>query len=124
MKICITSKEASLESELDPKFGRCAYFIFVETNKLGFEAFSNTNADESQGAGIQSVQFISEHGPDVILTGNIGPNVYDTLSAAGIKIITGVSGIVKDAINKYENGELKSVDNFTINSHFEIKLQH
>lgn len=55
---------------------------------------------------------------------NVGPNAFDTLNAAGIKIITGVSGIIKEVIVKYKNGEFKSVDNPTVDSHSGIKQQH
>lgn len=121
MKICITAKEASLDSEVDPRFGRCSYFIFVEIGKLGFEISANNNSNESGGAGIQSGQLISEKGAEVVITGNVGPNAYDTLNAAGIKIITGASGIVKDVITRYKKGELKPVEKPTVASHFGMK---
>lgn len=121
MKICITSKEASLNSEMDPRFGRCVYFIFVETTKSGFEAFANKYTDEAGGSGIQSGQFVCEQGAEVVITGSMGPNAYNTLNAAGIKIITGVSGIIKDVLFKYKSGELKPVENLTVSSHSGIK---
>ena len=109
MKICITSISPSLESKVDPKFGRCGYFIFTDTEKLGFESIENSHAVEGGGAGIKSGQLVSDHKVEVILTGNVGPNAYDTLKAAGIKIITGVSGTVKEVISKYKNGELSKM---------------
>jgi len=121
MKICITSIGDSLESQVDPKFGRCTYFIFVETDNMDFEVVANKHANEAGGAGIQSGQLISKYGAEVVLTGNVGPNAFQTLNAAGVKIITGVSGIVKDVINKFKNGELKPVDNATVDSHFGMK---
>ena len=121
MKICITSKGTSLDSEVDPRFGRCAYFIILDIESMEYETIENSNAQTSGGAGIQSGQLISEKNVEAVLTGNVGPNAYDTLSAAGIKIITGVSGIIKDAIEKYKNGEFKSMDKASVDSHFGIK---
>jgi predicted Fe-Mo cluster-binding NifX family protein len=121
MKICITSKGTSLDSEVDPRFGRCAYFIILDIESMKHEIIENSNAQTSGGAGIQSGQLVSEKNVEAVLTGNVGPNAYDTLSAAKIKIITGVSGIIKDAIEKYKNGEFNTVDNPTVDSHFGMK---
>jgi predicted Fe-Mo cluster-binding NifX family protein len=121
MKICITSKGTSLDSEVDPRFGRCAYFIILDIESMEYETIENSNAQTSGGAGIQSGQLISEKNVEAVLTGNVGPNAYDTLSAAKIKIITGVSGIIKDAIEKYKKEEFKSVDKASVDSHFGMK---
>jgi len=116
MKICITSYEATLDSQVDPKFGRCAYFIIVDTESLGFEAVKNDAA--SGGAGIQAGQLVSEKNVEAVLTGNVGPNAFQVLNAAGIKIITGVSGEVSDAVVEYKQNTLKPIDKATIDSHF------
>ena len=121
MKICITSKGQNLESEVDPRFGRCAYFIIVDTETLDFESRNNMNASASGGAGIQSGQIMSESNVKALLTGNVGPNAFQTLKAAGIDIITGVSGKVMDAITKYKKDEYKSVNSATVESHFGMK---
>jgi len=42
-----------------------------------------------------------------VLTGKVGPNASQTLEAAGIDAVLDVSGSVKDAIERYKNGELK-----------------
>lgn len=121
MKICITSQGNTLESQVDPRFGRCAYFIIADPDTMDFEAIDNASAGSAGGAGIQSGQLISEKGVKVILTGNVGPNAFQTLNTAKIDIITGISGLVKDVINKYKNGELKSIGKSTVGSHFGMK---
>jgi predicted Fe-Mo cluster-binding NifX family protein len=121
MKIGIASMGNNLESQVDPKFGRCAYFIIADPDTMDFEAVNNMNIGASGGAGIRSGQLISEKGITTVLTGNVGPNAFQTLQAAGIEIITGVSGTVKDVIIKYKKSEYRSVDSATVDSHFGLK---
>jgi len=118
MKICITSQGDNLDSIVDPRFGRCKYFIIVDTESKEFEAINNPNINSGGGAGIQSGQLISERKASFVLTGNVGPNAYQTLSAAGVKIITGVSGKVGEAVERYKKGEFKSIDGPSVDSHF------
>ncbi len=117
-KICITSRGETLQSEVDPRFGRCACFIVADTESGEFEAIRNPNIDSSGGAGIQSGQLISEKEVHVVLTGNVGPNAYQTLNAAGVSVITGVSGTIQEVIEKYKKGELKATDGPSVDSHF------
>ncbi|MBN2534423.1 MAG: NifB/NifX family molybdenum-iron cluster-binding protein [Spirochaetales bacterium] len=121
MKICITSQGNDLESLVDPRFGRCAYFIIADPETMDFEAIDNKNAGSAGGAGIQSGQLVSEKGVKVVLTGNVGPNAFQTLNAAKIEVITGVSGTVKDAIMKYKNGEIQPISGPSVGSHFGMK---
>lgn len=121
MKICITSNGNTLESQVDPRFGRCAYFIIADPDTMAFEAIDNMNSGASGGAGTRSGQLISGKGVKTVLTGNVGPNAFQTLQAAGIEIMTGVSGIVKDVITKYKQGEYKSVGSATVDSHSGLK---
>ena len=118
MKICVTSQGNALDSGVDPRFGRCQYFIIVDTETLKFEAVKNPNIDTTGGAGIQSGQLMAGKGVKAVLTGNIGPNAFQTLQAAGIDVITGISGKVKDAIKKYTKSEFKPTQGPSVNSKF------
>jgi len=106
MKICVTSQGDSLESEIDPRFGRCAYFMVVDTDTMEFEAIVNGSAGASGGAGIQAAQTVANLGVEVVLTGNVGPNAFSTLSAAGIDPIVGASGTVRQTVEKFKSGEM------------------
>src|SRR3972149_6658362 len=119
MKICITSTGPGLDSEMDPRFGRCQYFIIMDPDALAFEAAENPNLGAAGGAGIQSTQFISNKGVEAVITGQVGPNAFTTLQAAGIKILTGASGTVKEVVEKYKKGQLSSSPQGpTVQAHF------
>ncbi|MFH1459414.1 MAG: NifB/NifX family molybdenum-iron cluster-binding protein [Candidatus Omnitrophota bacterium] len=118
MKICITSQGDNLESQVDPHFGRCQYFIIVNPDTLEFEAIKNPNIDSSGGAGIQSGQLISEKLAEIVITGNVGPNAFNTLKAGGIRVITGASGKIKEIIEQYKNNKFKTIDKPNVTSHF------
>ncbi|MBN2294537.1 MAG: NifB/NifX family molybdenum-iron cluster-binding protein, partial [Pirellulales bacterium] len=118
MKIAITATGADLEARVDPRFGRCPFFLIVETEDLSFEAIDNGNAALGSGAGIQSAQLIAEKGVTHVLTGNCGPNAHQTLSAAGIGVIVGCSGTVRDVIGQYSTGQFHAASEPNVASHF------
>ena len=118
MKIAITATGPNLDADVDPRFGRCQYFILVDPETLAFEAVENSNAAASGGAGISTGQMITDKGVTAVLTGNCGPNAYQVLSAAGIKVITGVSGKIREAIDKYKSGAFTSSQQANVADHF------
>jgi len=117
MKVGVSSTGENLDADIDQRFGRCKYFIIVDIESMDFEVISNENAMASGGAGIQAAQAIAKKGPEVIITGNVGPNAFQTLSAAGIKVFTGASGTIKESIEKYKKGELKETVTSNVGSH-------
>ncbi|MFH1902923.1 MAG: NifB/NifX family molybdenum-iron cluster-binding protein [Candidatus Omnitrophota bacterium] len=117
-KICVTSEGNNLDSKVDPRFGRCRYFIIVDTDTLEFEVIPNSNVEAAGGAGIQSAQVVAEKQVKAVLTGNVGPNAFQVLQAAGINIITGVSGTIKEAVEKYKKGEFTPTQKSTVGPKF------
>ena len=118
MKIAITAMGKGLDAEVDPRFGRCQYFIIFDTETGAFEALDNASVSLGGGAGIQSAQTIVEKDAEAVLTGNVGPNAFRTLSAAGISIYAGASGKVSDAIAQFKSGTLKSFSAPSVASHY------
>ena len=117
-KICITSEGKTLDSNVDPRFGRCQFFLFVDTNTMEFEADENPSIQAMGGAGVQSAQLVSSKGVKAVITGNVGPNAFQTLNAAGLEIFIGASGTVKKAIEDYKNGKLQAASNPSVGSKF------
>ncbi|MFC1958890.1 NifB/NifX family molybdenum-iron cluster-binding protein [Chloroflexota bacterium] len=118
MKIAISATAASLDADIDPRFGRCQYFIIADPDTMEFEALENSSAMAGGGAGISTAQMIAGKGVEAVLTGNCGPNAYQGLSAAGIKVITGVSGNVRDAVQIYKSGNLEGSTQPNVPDHF------
>lgn len=106
MKVAISSTGPDLEAQIDMRFGRCRYFIIVDTESLEFEALDNANVAAAGGAGIRSAQLIADKGSEALISGNVGPNAFNVLSAAGIKVYSQASGSIKEALDKLKNGEL------------------
>ena len=118
MKICVSASSGSLDAAVDSRFGRCPYFTIVDSETMEFNAISNDSTNAAHGAGIQAAQTVVNMGAKVIITGNIGPNAFNVLSAAGIKLVTGVSGSIREAVEKYKSGQLKETGNPTVGGHF------
>lgn len=118
MKIAITASSPNLESNIDPRFGRCQYFIYVDPETLQFEVVDNNSDLAGGGAGISTAQAVAAKGVDAVLTGNCGPNAHQVLSAAGIKVITGVAGNVRAAIRDYTAGKYQISAQPSVSDHY------
>jgi predicted Fe-Mo cluster-binding NifX family protein len=118
VKIAITSTGKTLDSQVDSRFGRAAWFIIVNSDSMEFEAIANDNVNAAGGAGISSAKVVIDSGAETVLTGNCGPNAHRTLAAGGVKLYTGAAGTVKEAVEKFKSGELTAADGPNVGSHF------
>ena len=108
MKIAVSAKGTTLDSAIDPRFGRAARFVFVDTDTGDHEAIDNEqNLNAAQGAGIQAAQTASRHAAEYVITGHCGPKAFRALDAAGIKIVLVADGTVADAVEKLKAGEVE-----------------
>jgi predicted Fe-Mo cluster-binding NifX family protein len=118
MKIAISSSGKTLDSPLDPRFGRCSFFLIVDPADMRYEAFDNQSAAQSGGAGIQAAQFLVDKNVSTVITGHVGPNAVQTLATAGIEIFAEQQGTIEEVVEKYKRGGLKSTTQSTVDSHF------
>lgn len=106
MKIAVSANGPALESAASPVFGRCPYYLFVESETMAFEACPNPAMDVPGGAGIKAAQYISSQGAEVLITGNVGPNALQVLEPAGIKVYHFEGGCVRDALEAWQSGKI------------------
>lgn len=107
-KIAVTCEEPSLDSRVDPRFGRAAGFLIVDPETMNFEYIDNGASQVmAQGAGIQAAENVAKAGAKILLTGYVGPKAFKGLAAAGIKIGQNLDAMtVRQAIEKYNAGEV------------------
>ena len=118
MKIAVTSAGKTLDSQVDPRFGRAACFIVIDTETMDFSAIENSNIAAAGGAGISSAKAVIDTGVEAVLTGNCGPNAERTLSAGKVKLHTGVTGTVAEAVELFKSGKLTQADGPNVQPHF------
>ena len=119
MKIAITAKKPSLESDIDPRFGRAAYILIIDNETKAFEALDNSkNVNAFKGAGIQAATLISEKGAEILMTGYCGPKAFQILEAAGIKVAADMGGTVQDAISALQAGTISYTTSANAEAHW------
>jgi len=118
MKIAISSTGKDLDCQIDPRFGRCQYFIFLDPETMEFEVAENQGLAAMGGAGVQAAQLVVQKGVNALITGNLGPNAASALSASRIKVYLVPGGTVKEVTEAYKSGTLKEVSGATVPPHF------
>ncbi len=101
MKIAVSAQGPGLDAIINPRFGRCEYFVLVDTDTNQVESLPNENINATGGAGIQSATFIVSKGAQVLITGDVGPKALNVFEGSGVQIVTGQSGSVRQAVEGY-----------------------
>ncbi len=109
MKIALSTFKPELDGDIDPRFGRCQYFLIADTDRDDFETLENPHCGAGGGAGVATAQLVASKGAKAVITGSIGPNAFGVLSAAGIAMYAGVSGKVRDALHAFRAGNLQAL---------------
>lgn len=119
MKVAVTSRGETLESRVDPMFGRCSWFVVADTESGKYRAVSNEQSfNAAQGAGIQAAEQASRQGVEAVITGHCGPKAFRTLSAAGIKVFSGTDGTVAEVLELFKGGKLKEATGADVEGHW------
>jgi len=92
MKIAITSTGDSLNSTIDQRFGRCAFFAVYDTDSQSTEFIANPNKDGQGGVGPASVQLIASKNVTKVISGEFGTKVKPLFDNLNIQMV-----VVKDS---------------------------
>ncbi len=110
MRVAVTAKEPSLDAEVDPRFGRCSYFLIVETGDLTFEVEKNPNVLLESEAGTRSARLMAESSVDLVLMSNCGPRAHQTLSEKGIRVVLRCSRVVREVVKRFTKEQVAASD--------------
>ena len=123
MKIAISSTGKTLESEIDPRFGRCGYFLIVEIKDKKikeFKAIENTAKAQMGGAGVTAGEIVANEKVDAVITTNLGPRAISVFSQFKIKVYSG-KGKIQDVVQDFIKGKLKVLTHATDPQHIGSK---
>lgn len=118
MKIAISSTGDTLDSPVDPRFGRAARFIVYDTDAASFDVVNPGGGDAAQGAGLYTAQAVSRLGVEWVITGHCGPKAFQALQAAGIRVSLVAEGSVARAIDEAKAGRLSPAQSADVGSHW------
>ena len=120
MKVAISTQSSDIDSLVDPRFGRAAWFVIVDSESSQWTAVDNRrNADASGGAGVQAGTVVVDQGAEAVITGNVGPNAHKVLAAAGIAIYQAGNGTTaREALRSLNTQELTAVEAPTVAGHW------
>ena len=117
MRVVVSAQGNNLDAPASPVFGRCPTYLFVDTETFEFEAIPNPAMSQAGGAGIQAAQFVVKHGAEAVLTGNLGPNAFGVLQAAGVPGYLVAEGTVRQAVEAHRAGQLQPMAGANVAGH-------
>lgn len=108
MKIAFPSSDKTIEANISPRFGRCRFFVIVDTDTMESYTVPNAGEKAGTGAGVQASQILSNEDVEAVVGENFGPNAYTTLNYADIKVYQG-TGSIKEACEQFKSGDLTEI---------------
>ena len=111
MKVGVSATGSDLGARVDDRFGRCAWFLIVDSDSLELNFLQNRHAEEGMGAGVAAAKDLIDEHVDAVISGQVGPKAYEVLKAVNIDIFL-VSGsiTVEDALERLKRGELQRME--------------
>jgi predicted Fe-Mo cluster-binding NifX family protein len=116
IKLAISSSGDTVESTVDPRFGRSKYFMLYDGASEEYTTLVNAARGAGGGAGVQAAETVIQSGASVVLTGNVGPKAFQVLSSADVLVVTEVTGTVKEAVGKFLSGEYPAADTSNVSA--------
>ena len=113
MKIVISATGRDIESNIHATFGRCSFFLVLDTKTKDVKALMNTTKDRPDKIGVTAGQIVADQGIDAVITAEIGPLAFEVFEKYGIKVYRAV-GKINDAIQQLEEGKLPEITKATV----------
>ncbi len=113
MKIAVSSTGQGLKKQLSPVFGRCPWFVIVETDGkkiTGHKDVQNSAAMQAGGAGIAAAQIVGNEGATAVISGAVGPRAFAVFQQVGIEAYAGTPGTVEDNVIQFSEGKLAKIN--------------
>ncbi len=107
MKVAFSVNTQTENPNLERRFGRCPYFLVVDTETQNRTLLSNPGLDSPHGAGTQAAQFLVGENIEAVISGDIGPNAYSVLDAAGVEMYSAGEGQVDALLVDFQAGKLQ-----------------
>jgi predicted Fe-Mo cluster-binding NifX family protein len=117
MQIVVSANGPDLDASISPVFGRCAMFLFVDSETLACREVPNPAISAPGGAGVQAAQYIVDQGAEALISGNVGPNAFAVFRAAGLPVYAHTEGTIRQAVEALAEGRLTPVEGATGPSH-------
>ena len=114
MKVLISSTGRDLESQVGLEFGKCPYCLYVETVTMDYEAIENDSATSCHNKECNITQTAVEKGVNVVITGDMGEEAFESLSNAGITVLTEMEGPIVEVLkclieHEYDNAQFACI---------------
>ena len=109
MKIAFSCTGERISDSLDPRFGRCSYFIIYDEKSGDSKAVENRGQHSGGGAGIAAAQQVIDEKVNVVITRNMGPNAFDLMKESGIKVYKGKQTSCQENFSLFEKSELNEI---------------
>lgn len=120
MKLAITSEGATLDANIEERFGRWPYYLILDSDTMEFEAIPNPDLQLSGWAGRQSLDLMREKGISFVLAGTCGTSTLKAFEKAGIQLIPRMSGRVRDVVEQFKAGVLRHSPDSKVSDHLGI----
>jgi predicted Fe-Mo cluster-binding NifX family protein len=114
--VAISSNGKDIDSGVEPRFGRARFFILVDPITKAWRPFENLCGLASlQGVGVRTAKTLSRIPVQTVVTGNCGPKAFKELQAAGVKVFLNAQGTVRQALTRWQFGELEEATGPNVN---------
>lgn len=111
MKIVLTASSPHIDGPVDPRFGRAAYMLVIDTDTGQAEGFDNPGQHAPGGAGIKAAQFVTNLNVQAVISGDFGPHASEALRTAQINMfLYGDCRTVSEAAERFKAGRLQQID--------------